>query len=118
MRGSTCYDQQAQTEKEKKSGTIERALKNWTPQLKKVSEVCKNKKRRKTEKELHHFQDMQISYNDESKKSVFCVAESVESGEILFSYSEWGLVELFVTCLNDNRERKIKPIKNYLDLFY
>ena len=28
-----------------------------------------------------------------------------------------GLDELFVTCLNENSESKIKPIKNYLILF-
>ena len=62
---------------------------------------------------------MQIS-DDESKKSVSSFAESVESGEISSSSSEWktGSDELFVTCLNDNSENKIgKPIENYLDLF-
>ena len=48
------------------------------------------------------------------------MTESVESGEILFSSSEWKTEsdELFVTCLNCGGENKIvKPIKNYLDLF-
>ena len=46
---------------------------------------------------------MQIS-DDESKKSVSSFAESVESGEISASSSEWkmGSDELFVTCLNDS----------------
>ena len=35
----------------------------------KFQKFVKNKKRRKTEKELQHFQDMQIS-DDESKKSI------------------------------------------------
>ena len=77
----------------------------------------KNKKRKKTEKELQHFQEMQIS-DDESKKSISSFAEIVESGEILASSSEWkiGSEELFVTCLN-NSDKIGKPIKNYLDLF-
>ena len=41
----------------------------------------KNKKRRKTEKELQYFQGIQIS-DDKSKKSVTSVAESVNRGEI------------------------------------
>ena len=46
---------------------------------------------------------MQIS-DDESKKSISSFAESVESGEISASSSEWkmGSDELFVTCLNDS----------------
>ena len=58
---------------------------------------------------------MQISDN-ESKKSVPSLAESGESRKISSSSSEWktGLDELFVTCLNNDRENKIaKPIKNY-----
>ena len=39
------------------------------------------------EKELQHFQEMQISDN-ESKTSVYSLAESVESGQILSSSSE------------------------------
>ena len=40
-------------------------------------------------------------------------------GEISSSSSEWklGSDKLFITCWNDNSENKIKPIKNYLDLF-
>ena len=55
---------------------------------------------RKTEKELQHFQKIKIP-DDESKKSVSSLAESVESGEILSSSSEYkiGSDELFVTCL-------------------
>ena len=49
--------------------------------------LVEKKKRMKTEKELQHFQDMQISDN-ESKKSIFSLAESVESGEILSSTSK------------------------------
>ena len=62
---------------------------------------------------------MQIS-DDESKKSISSLAESVESGEISSSSSKWNLSqdELFVTCLNpDTKTKKGKPIKNYLDLF-
>ena len=54
---------------------------------KKFQTFVKNKKRRKTEKELQHFQEMQIS-DDESKKSISSLAESVESGEISSSSSE------------------------------
>ena len=62
---------------------------------------------------------MQIS-NNESKKSVSSLAESLESGETSASNSEWkiGSDELFVTCLNCESENKIgKPIKYHLDLF-
>ena len=43
----------------------------------------------------------------------------MENGKFSSSSSEWkiGSDELFVTCLNCDRENKIKPIKNYLDLF-
>ena len=62
---------------------------------------------------------MQIS-DDESKKSVSSLAESVESGEISSSSYEWNLDlgELFVTCLNCDSKNKIeKTIRNYFDLF-
>ena len=62
---------------------------------------------------------MQI-LDDESKKSISSFVESVKSGVISSSSSEWkiGSDELFVSCLNDNSENKIgKPIKNYLNLF-
>ena len=54
---------------------------------KKCQKFVKNKKMRKTEEELQHVQEMQIS-DDESKKYVSSVIESVESGEILFLSSE------------------------------
>ena len=59
---------------------------------------------------------MQIS-DDESKKSISSFAESVESGEISSSSSEWktGSEELFATCLNDS-DKIARPIKNYLNL--
>ena len=47
----------------------------------KFQKFVKNKKRLKTEIELQHFQEMQIS-DDESKKSIISLAESVEKGEI------------------------------------
>ena len=62
---------------------------------------------------------MQI-FNDESKRSISGLAESLESWEILSSSSEWktGSKELFVTCLIKKSENEIaKPIKNYLDHF-
>ena len=76
-----------------------------------------NKKKRKTEKELQHFQEMQISGN-ESKKGVSSFVESVERGEISASSSKWkrGSDELFITCLNDC-DKMAKKIKNYSDLF-
>ena len=60
---------------------------------------------------------MQIS-DDESKKSNSSFAESVESGEISASSSEWKMSsdESCVTCLN-NSDKMAKPITNYLDLF-
>ena len=45
---------------------------------------------RKTEKELQHFQEKQI-FDDESKKSVSSVTESVENEEILSSSSKWKI---------------------------
>ena len=54
---------------------------------KKFQKFVKNKKKRKTEKELQHFQEIHIS-EDESKNSVSILAESVESGEISSSSSE------------------------------
>ena len=59
---------------------------------------------------------MQI-LDEESKTSISSFAESVESGEISASNSEWktGSDELFITYLNDNSENKIeKPIKIFL----
>ena len=56
---------------------------------------------------------MQISDN-ESKKSVSSLAESMESGEISCSSSEWkiGSDKLFVICLNCDSKTKIgTPIK-------
>ena len=47
----------------------------------KVQKFVKNKKRRKTDKELKHFKQLQISDYDEDKKSIFSVAESGVSGE-------------------------------------
>ena len=51
---------------------------------------------------------MQIS-DDESKKSVSSLAESVENGEISSTSSEWniGSDKLFVTCLNHDSNNKI-----------
>ena len=65
---------------------------------KKIQKNLENKKRRNTVKEFQHFQEMQISDN-ETKRSVSSLAESVESGEILSYSYEWkmGLDELFVT---------------------
>ena len=54
---------------------------------KKIQKLIENKKRRKTEKELQHFQKVQIS-DDESKKSVSSLAERVDSGEISSSSSK------------------------------
>ena len=62
---------------------------------------------------------MQIS-DDESKKSVSSFVESVKSGENSSSSSEWKASsdKLFVTCWNNDNENKIlEPIKNYLDIF-
>ena len=49
--------------------------------------IVKNKKRRKTEKELQHFQDYQI-FNDDDKKNNSGVVESVENRETLSSSSK------------------------------
>ena len=54
---------------------------------KKLQNLVRNKKRRKTEKKLQYFQEMQI-VDDESKKSVSSFAESVKSGEISSSKFE------------------------------
>ena len=85
---------------------------------KKFQKFVKNKKRRKTEKEHQHFHEMQI-LDDESKKIISSFTESVKSVEITASSSEWkiGSDEVFVTCLNNNSDKIVKPITNYLDLF-
>ena len=72
----------------------------------------KNKKRRKTEKNFQHFHEMQIS-DDKSKKSLSSFAETMESGVISASSSEWktGKDELFVTCLNDNSDKLSNQLK-------
>ena len=78
----------------------------------------KVKKKRKTDKELQHFQAMKLSDND-SKKGVSSVAESVESGLIMSYSSKWNLGsdELFATWLNENNKNQIeKPINYFLDL--
>ena len=100
------------------SGKISSSSSNWNE----IQRICQEQKRRKTQKELQYFQDMQLS-DDDSNHSVSSKAESTEStesGEISSSCSEWSLDsdrELFVTCLNDNSDKLKKPIKNYLDLF-
>ena len=86
---------------------------------KKLKIFVKNKKRMKTEKELQHFQDIQLLDN-KSKQSIINIAESTKSGEIYSSSFQWNSGsdrELFVTCLNDNSDKLKKPIENYLDLF-
>ena len=64
---------------------------------KKFQKFVKNKKRRKTEKELLHFQEMQKS-DDKSKKSISSFAESVASGEITWIFL---LILVSTTCLLD-----------------
>ena len=56
---------------------------------------------------------MQI-FEEKSNKSIFSLAENVESGEISSTSSEWkiGSDELFFTCLSENSENNIKPIHN------
>ena len=71
-----CYGQQAHVEKKREEQQGAKSS-NW----KEISEKLKNKKRRKTEKELQYFQQMLIS-NDKGRKDVSSLAESVESGEI------------------------------------
>ena len=64
------------------------------------------------EKELQHFQEIQIS-DDGDKKSVSSLADSGEKGKKSSSSPEWktGSKELFDTCFNNNSENKIgKPI--------
>ena len=83
----------------------------------KIQKFVKNKKRRKTEKKLQHFQEMQIS---DSKKSVSSVTGSVESGEIPSSFSEWKIDsdELYVAYLNRSIKNELeKPLINYFNLF-
>ena len=55
---------------------------------KKFQKFVETNKRRKTEKELQHFYEMQI-LDDKSMKSIFSFAERVGSGEISASSSEW-----------------------------
>ena len=61
---------------------------------------------------------MQLSIY-EIKKRISSMAESMESGEILFSNYEWKTSSdqnLFVSCLSSS-ENKLEKIKNHLDLF-
>ena len=81
LQGSTCNGQQAQAEKEKEI----QELRKEQQKIKHISEkkcqkFVKNKERRKTERELQYSQKIQIS-DDESKKNVSSLAESVESGK-------------------------------------
>ena len=108
-----CYGQQAQAEKEEVFQDLwkeEQGAKcfDW----KEIQKVCKKKEMRKTEKELQNFQEMKIF--DDDSKICLSLAKSLQSGEILYSSSEWKIVinESFVSCLNRDSESKI----NYLDL--
>ena len=80
-----CNGQQAQKEPFKNYGKSNKYLNAVIE--KKFQKFVKNKKRRKTEMELQHFQEMQIS-DDKSKKSISSFIESVESKEISASSSE------------------------------
>ena len=72
----------------KKIRTYGKSNKELNALIEKIfQKFVKNKKWRKTEKDVQHFQEMQIS-DDESKKIVSSLAESVESGEIPSSSSE------------------------------
>ena len=70
MKGYTFYGSQAQTkEKDRSFKTYRKSNKELYILIeKKFQKFLKNKKRRKTEKELQHFQVMQIS--DDEKKRV------------------------------------------------
>ena len=79
MQRFTHYGQQTQTEEKMNFKSYKKSNKGLNALIeKKIQKFVKNKKRRKTEKELEQFQEMQHS-DDESKNSVFRVAESVES---------------------------------------
>ena len=54
---------------------------------KKFQKFVKNKKRKKTEIQLEHFQEIPIS-DDESKTNISSLVQSVESGQISASSSE------------------------------
>ena len=73
--------------KKKKKSFINYGKGNKALFEKKIQKFDKNKKWRNTEKELEHFQEMQIS-DDKNKKSVFSLAETVESEVISSSSSE------------------------------
>ena len=89
----SCIDLRAMVNKHKQKKkkyfrTNGKSNKELSALIKKnFQKFVKNKKGRKTEKELQQFQEMQISV-DESKKSVSSLAESVKSGEISSSSSE------------------------------
>ena len=73
---STCYGKQAQAEKKRTSKTYGRSNKEVNALIeKKFYQFVKNKKKREKE--------MQIS-DDEDKKSVSSVVQSVASGETFF----------------------------------
>ena len=101
----------------KMSRPMERATKNWMLSLKRnfrsSLKARKGGKQKKSTSLKWRFLVMK------AKKYVSSLAEFVENEEISSSSSEWkiGSDEIFVTCLNDNGESKINPIKNNLDLF-
>ena len=86
----SCKDLRAMVNKHKQKKKKFQELRNRELNAlieKKFQKFVENKKTRKIEKEFKHFQAIQISDN-ESKKSVSSLAESVESGEIPSSSSE------------------------------
>ena len=87
--------------------------------LEKFLRFVKSRKRRKTEKEPQHLQQLLISDNNEGKKSISNMAESEECCEISTSNSKWktGSNVWSVTCLKSNKIKISKPIYNYLDAF-
>ena len=107
MYWSTCYGQETHYKRKRKiSRPTEKKTKGT--QFSNWEEISK---------ELQHFPEIQIS-DDEWKKSMSSLTESIESGEFLPSSSEWKLHldDLYVTCLS-RKNKIVEPIPYYLDLF-
>ena len=87
--------------------------------IEKKKKINKNKETRKTEKDVQNYRELQISDNEDDKKSIFSVTERVESKVISSSSSEWKRCsdKLFVRCLSSSKNKIEKQINSYLDAF-
>ena len=80
LQGYMCYSPEAQAKKIKKFKTYGKSNKELNALIEKnIQNFFKNKKRRKTEKGLKHFQEMQISDNEDKEKSCLPVSNEKQA---------------------------------------